>query len=144
MSTTMINGDIIQFGRNAYYNKYGLLDWMNFYYTNQSWENNDKKSIFSVYNFYDSPKPSYIRVNESDIYDYGIFYSERNAPIIPLRNYSNLPKKFSIKVNLVFLTADTNIKDPWGIFVQNLFLFNRVLNMLELRVTNLSGPLFTV
>ncbi|MFX1437803.1 MAG: hypothetical protein ACFFAA_11505 [Promethearchaeota archaeon] len=101
MSTTMINGDIIQFGRNAYYNKYGLLDWMNFYYTNQSWENNDKKSIFSIYNFYDSPKPSYIRVNESDIYDYGVYYSERNAPIIPLRDYSNLPNKFSIKIDFI-------------------------------------------
>ena len=101
MSTTMIDGDIIQFGRNAYYNKYGLLDWMNFYYTNQSWENNDKKSIFSIYNFYESPKPSYIKVNESDIYDYGVFYSERNAPIIPLRNYSNLPNKFSIKIDFI-------------------------------------------
>ncbi|MFW9902608.1 MAG: hypothetical protein ACFFDY_15175, partial [Candidatus Thorarchaeota archaeon] len=95
MSSTIINGSTIEFGRNAYYNKKGLLDWMDFYYVNQSSEDTDKKSIFTLYNFYESLKPSYIGVNESDVYNYGIFYSERNAPLIPLRNYSRIPNTVS-------------------------------------------------
>ncbi|MFX1378907.1 MAG: hypothetical protein ACFFA4_07410 [Promethearchaeota archaeon] len=101
MSSTIINGHNIEFGRNAHYNKYGLLDWMDFYYLNQSWENAEEKSIFTIYNFYDAPKPLFIGVNESDIYNYGVFYSERNAPQIPLRNYSKMPNIFSLKINFI-------------------------------------------
>ncbi|MFX1329550.1 MAG: hypothetical protein ACFE91_15595 [Promethearchaeota archaeon] len=101
MSTTILDGHFIQFGRNAYYNKFGLLDSMDFYYINQSWENNDKRSIFTIYNFYDSPKPLFIGVNESDICNYAVFYSERNAPIIPLRNYSKIPNKLSLEIDFI-------------------------------------------
>ena len=101
MSSTIIDGHNIQFGRNAHYNKYGMLDWMDFYYVNQSWEYTDKKSIFTIYNFYESSKPSFISVNESNIYNYGVFYSERNAPQIPLRNYSNMPNIFSLEIDFI-------------------------------------------
>ncbi|MFX0167020.1 MAG: hypothetical protein ACFE9V_16995 [Candidatus Hodarchaeota archaeon] len=101
MSSTIIGGHNIQFGRNAHYNKYGILDWMDFYYVNQSWESTDKKSIFTIYNFFESSKPSFIGVNESDIYNYGVFYSERNAPQIPLRNYSKMPNIFSLKIDFI-------------------------------------------
>ncbi|MHA2392181.1 MAG: hypothetical protein ACXAEX_09420 [Promethearchaeota archaeon] len=101
MSSTIIDGHNIQFGRNAYYNKYGMLDWMDFYYVNQSWELTEKKSIFTLYNFYESSKPSFIGVNESDIYNYGVYYSERNAPQIPLRNYSKMPERFSLEIDFV-------------------------------------------
>ncbi|MFX1233630.1 MAG: hypothetical protein ACFFBY_03635 [Promethearchaeota archaeon] len=101
MFSAIIEGHNIQFGRNARYNKYGLLDWMDFYYVNQSWENSDKKSIFTIYNFYEASKPSFISVNESDIYTYGVFYSERNAPQIPFRNYSKMPDIFSLKIDFI-------------------------------------------
>ncbi|MFW9785301.1 MAG: hypothetical protein ACFFFB_23680, partial [Candidatus Heimdallarchaeota archaeon] len=101
MSSTIIGGHNIQFGRNAHYNKYGILDWMDFYYVNQSWEHSDKKSIFTLYNFYEWSKPSFIGVNESDIYNYGVYYSERNAPQIPLRNYSKMPEMFSLEIEFI-------------------------------------------
>jgi hypothetical protein len=101
MSSTILDGHNIQFGRNAHYNKYGILDWMDFYYINQSWAYPDKKSIFTLYNFYESSKPSFIGVNESDIYNYGVFYSERNAPQIPLRNYSKMPNLFSLEIEYI-------------------------------------------
>ncbi|MFX0049434.1 MAG: hypothetical protein ACFE8G_14940, partial [Candidatus Hermodarchaeota archaeon] len=91
MSSTIIGGHNIQFGRNVHYNKYGILDWMDFYYVNQSWEFHNKKSIFTIYNFYEASKPSFISVNESEVYNYGVFYSKKNAPQIPLRNYSKMP-----------------------------------------------------
>jgi hypothetical protein len=101
MSSTIINGHNIEFGRKAHYNKYGILDWMDFYYLNQSWENAEEASIFTIYNFYDASKPSFIGVNESDIYSYGVFYSERNAPQIPLRNYTKMPNIFNIKIDFI-------------------------------------------
>ncbi|MFX1241295.1 MAG: hypothetical protein ACFFA7_08620 [Promethearchaeota archaeon] len=101
MSSTIINGHNIEFGRKAHYNKYGILDWMDFYYLNQSWESAEEKSVFTIYNFYDASKPSFIGVNESDIYSYGVFYSERNAPQIPLRNYTKMPNIFNIKIDFI-------------------------------------------
>ncbi|MFX1430701.1 MAG: hypothetical protein ACFFCY_11115 [Promethearchaeota archaeon] len=101
MSSTIIDGHNIEFGRKAHYNKYGILDWMDFYYLNQSWESVEEKSIFTIYNFYDAPKPLFIGVNESDIYNYGVFYSERNAPLIPLRNYTKMPNIFSLKIDFI-------------------------------------------
>ncbi|MFW9820940.1 MAG: hypothetical protein ACFFE5_15135, partial [Candidatus Thorarchaeota archaeon] len=101
MSSTIINGHNIEFGRKAHYNKYGVLDWMDFYYLNQSWENAEEKSIFTIYNFYDASKPLFIGVNESDIYNYGVFYSERNAPQIPLRNYTQMPDSLSLKIDFI-------------------------------------------
>ncbi|MDX1797736.1 MAG: hypothetical protein R3255_03725 [Candidatus Lokiarchaeia archaeon] len=110
MSSTIINGHNIEFGRKAHYNKYGILDWMDFYYLNQSWENAEETSIFTIYNFYDASKPSFIGVNESDIYSYGVFYSERNAPPIPLllKNYTKIPNIFNIKIDFIG-GFDTNI-----------------------------------
>jgi hypothetical protein len=101
MSSTIIEGHIIKFGRNARYNKYGLLDWMDFYYSNQSWELSDKKSIFTIYNFYDSPKPSFIGVNEAEVHNYGVFYSERNAPLILLKNYDEFPGNLSLSIDFI-------------------------------------------
>ncbi|MFW9829067.1 MAG: hypothetical protein ACFFEY_15935 [Candidatus Thorarchaeota archaeon] len=101
MSSTIIDGHNIEFGRKAHYNKYGILDWMDFYYLNQSWESTEEKSIFTIYNFYDASKPLFIGVNESNTYDYGVFYSERNAPQIPLRNYSKMPNIFSLKIDFI-------------------------------------------
>ncbi|MHA2398879.1 MAG: hypothetical protein ACXADU_08310 [Promethearchaeota archaeon] len=101
MSSSIIDGHNIQFGRNAHYNQYGILDWMDFYYLNQSLEDPDKNSIFTIYNFHESSKPSFIKVNVSDIYNYGVFYSERNAPQIPLRNYSKMPNKFNLEIGFI-------------------------------------------
>ena len=101
MSSILLDGHNIEFGRKAHYNKYGILDWMDFYYLNQSWENAEEKSVFTIYNFYDASKPSFIGVNESDNYNYGVFYSERNAPQIPLRNYSKMPNIFSLEIDFI-------------------------------------------
>jgi hypothetical protein len=101
MFSTIIDGYDIQFGRNAYYNKEGMLDWMDFYYVNQSGEDPNKKSIFTIYNFYESSKPSFIGVNASEIYNYGVFFSERNAPPILLRNYSKMPDIFSLNIDFI-------------------------------------------
>jgi len=101
MSSTIIDGHNIEFGRKAHYNKYGILDWMDFYYVNQSLVNAEQQPIFTIYNFYESSKPSFIGVNESEPYNYGVFYSERNAPQIPLRNYSKMPNIFSLEIDFI-------------------------------------------
>ncbi|MFW9949994.1 MAG: hypothetical protein ACFFKA_07705, partial [Candidatus Thorarchaeota archaeon] len=124
MSSTIIGGHNIQFGRNAHYNNYGILDWMDFYFVNQSDILSGKKSIFTIYNFYESSKPSFIGVSQSEVYNYGVFYSERNAPQMPLRNYSNIPKLFSLQINFI------GGLDPY---------FNRVLIC-----TNNSAAAFTI
>ena len=80
----------------AQYNAYGILDLIKFE------TKEDKEIIFGLYNFYDDDKPSFIGVNESDIYVYGVFHSHKNDPLDLLESLvGEIPIKCEITIDFI-------------------------------------------
>ncbi len=64
----------------AFYSSSGILEELKVIYEYDDYENYIEEIIFLMVRYFEGPKPFYVGVNEGEIYEYGVFYSVKNAP----------------------------------------------------------------
>jgi hypothetical protein len=95
----IINGHPINLTGMAHYNKYGILEWMEFNYFNETAF--EDKIIFKMYNFYEGDKPLFIGVSLNEVFEYGYYISVDNAPTGYFSEPENVPIKQKITIDYI-------------------------------------------
>ncbi|KKM17878.1 hypothetical protein LCGC14_1671330, partial [marine sediment metagenome] len=83
---------------NAYYDPEGILAFLDIYLLD-IYLNTNPITIFRMVNFYDGPKPDYVGTNMNEIYEYGVYYFEENAPFYADPSY--FPERIKMEIKYV-------------------------------------------
>ncbi|MBN1214063.1 MAG: hypothetical protein JXA99_01350 [Candidatus Lokiarchaeota archaeon] len=81
----------------AEYNSLGFLK--HFYIESRDPYTDDPITVFSIINYFEGPKPSYVKINESEIYEYNIYLNEEIAPEYFIG--TNFPEKIIISIEYI-------------------------------------------
>ncbi|MFX1409620.1 MAG: hypothetical protein ACFFA6_04660 [Promethearchaeota archaeon] len=122
---------------DAFYSPSGILEELKVINRYEDEENYIEEVIFLMVRYIEGPKPFYVGVNEGEIYEYGVFYSLKNAPPgFSNETFENIPDRIKIFVDfvggedpklnraLVIITLSGRIDNIWtelGIFENFLY-----------------------
>ncbi len=110
----------------TFYSSSGILEEfkvMYVYYNGDTWF---EENIFLMVRYIEGPKPFYVGVNEGEVYEYGAFYSVKNAPPgFNQETFENFPDRIRFSVDfiggedpelnrsLVIITLSSRINNLW-------------------------------
>lgn len=115
---------------DAFYSPSGTLEELKVIYGYEDDENYITEIIFLMVRYIEEPKPFYVGVNEGEIYEYGVFYSVKNAPPgFSQEFFENFPDRIRFSVDfiggedpelnrsLVIIALSGRINNIWTAFV---------------------------
>ena len=131
---------------DAFYSSSGTLEELKVIYGYEDDENYITEIIFLMVRYFEEPKPFYVGVNEGEIYEYGVFYSVKNAPPgFSQETFENFPDRIRFSVDfiggedpelnraLVIIALSGRINDIWTeeiIFENYLYLITEDIEFL--------------
>lgn len=87
---------------DAFYSSSGTLEELKVIYGYEDDENYFTEIIFLMVRYIEGPKPFYVGVNEGEIYEYGVFYSVKNAPPgFNQETFENFPDRIRFSVDFI-------------------------------------------
>ncbi len=110
----------------AFYSSSGILEELKVIYEYDDYPNYIEEIIFLMVRYIEGPKPFYVGVSEGEIYEYGVFYSVKNAPPgFNQETFENFPDRIRFSVDfiggedpelnraLVIITLSGRINNIW-------------------------------
>ncbi len=128
---------------DAFYSSSGILEELKVIYGYEDDENYITEIIFLMVRYIEGPKPFYVGVSEGEIYEYGVFYSVKNAPPgFSQETFENFPDRIRFSVDfiggedpelnrsLVIITLSGRINDIWtAVMIYENYLYRTTENI---------------